>query len=208
VGVVGDVRHRGLGEPITYQAYVPLPQYGDSPVILVLRSDDPASAVAERIRSAVSALDRTQVAHDIRSFDSIVSATLAERRFLLSLITAFATAALALAVVGLYGIVSYVVAQRTRDIGLRVALGAANGDIRRLVLRIGMSPVISGLVVGFVLVVFVTRPLERLLFAVHRLDAIAVGGALAVLCGCALAACYLPARRAMRVDPISALRSE
>jgi putative ABC transport system permease protein len=208
VGIVGDVRHRGLGEPISYQAYVPLAQYGDPPVILVVRSDEPAAAVAERVRAAVRALDRTQVAHDIRSFDAILSATLAERRFLLWLITGFATAALALAVVGLYGIVSYVVAQRTRDIGLRVALGAARSDIRRLVLRVGMSPVLAGMAVGYVLVLFVTPPLESMLFSVSRLDVVAIGGALAVLCACALAACYVPARRATRVDPVSALRAE
>ena len=208
VGIVGDVRHRGLAEPVTYQVYIPLPQFGDPPVTLVLRSDDPGGVVAERMRAAVRTIDRTQVAHDIRRFDAIVSATLAERRFLLWLITGFAAAALALAVVGLYGIVSYVVAQRTRDIGLRVALGAGRSDIRRLVFRIGMSPVVAGLVVGFVLVVFVTRPLESLLFSVGRLDAIAVGGALTVLCGCALAACYVPARRATQVDPIAALRAD
>ena len=208
VGIVGDVRHRGRSEPVGYQAYIPLPQFGDPPVTLVVRSDDPAGIVAGRIRAAVREIDRTQVAHDIRSFDSIVSATLADRRFLLWLITGFAAAALALAVVGLYGIVSYVVAQRTRDIGLRVALGAARSDIRRLVFRIGMSPVAAGLIAGFVLVVFATRPLENLLFSVDRLDATAVGGALVVLCGRALAACYVPARRATRVDPIAALRAE
>ena len=208
VGIVGDVRHRGLAEPITYQAYVPLAQYGNTPVVLVVRSPDPIAAVADRIRTAVRAIDRTQVAHDVRSFASFVNATLAERRFLLTLIAGFAAAALALAVIGLYGVVSYVVAQRTRDIGLRVALGAARADIRRLVFRIGMSPVVAGLVVGFALVLMVTRPLESLLFSVSRLDGVAIGGALALLCGCAVAACYLPARRATRIEPISALRAE
>jgi putative ABC transport system permease protein len=164
--------------------------------------------VAERIRGTVGALDRTQVAHDVRSFDSIVHATLAERRFLLALITSFAVAALALAVIGLYGIVSYVVAQRMRDIGLRVALGAGRAEIRTLVFRIGMSPVAAGLAVGFVLVLFVTRPLEALLFSVSPLDGLAIGGALATLCACAIAACYVPARRATRIDPIAALRAE
>ena len=208
VGIVGDVRHRGLAEPISYQAYVPLAQYGSAPVSLVVRSAAPLPAVAARIRGTVRALDRTQVAHDVRSFDSIVQATLAERRFLLTLITGFAAAALALAVIGLYGIVSYVVAQRTRDIGLRVALGAGRADIRALVFRIGMSPVAAGLAVGFALVVILTRPLETLLFSVRPLDGLAIGGALAVLCACASAACYLPARRATRIDPISALRAE
>jgi putative ABC transport system permease protein len=208
VGIAGDVRHRGLAEPISYQAYVPLAQYGNTPVSVVVRSPDSLSAVAQRIRGAVRALDRTQVAHGVRSFDSIVQATLAERRFLLTLITGFAAAALALAVIGLYGIVSYVVAQRTRDIGLRVALGAGRADIRTLVFRIGMSPVAAGLLVGVVLVLLVTRPLETLLFSVGPFDGLAIGGALATLCACAIAACYVPARRATRIDPISALRAE
>jgi putative ABC transport system permease protein len=208
VGIVGDVRHRGLAEPISYQAYIPLTQYGGTPVTLVVRSAAPVATVAERIRASVRALDRTQVAHGVRSFDAVVHATLAERRFLLTLIAGFAAAALALAVIGLYGIVSYVVAQRTRDIGLRVALGAARADIRKLVFRIGMAPVVAGLAAGFVLVVLVTPPLQTLLFSVSPVDGVAVAAALAVLCACAAAACYVPARRATRIDPISALRVE
>jgi putative ABC transport system permease protein len=208
VGIVGDVRHRGLAEPVTYQAYVPVAQFDDWPVTVVVRSSEPPVAVSERIRAAVRTLDRTQVAHAIRSFDSVVNATLAERRFLLWLIAAFASAALALAVIGLYGVLSYVVAQRRRDIGLRVALGAGSGDVRRLVFRIGMSPVLGGLIAGLALVFFVTRPLESLLFAVNPLDVVAIGGAVLVLGACALVACSLPARRASRVDPIEALRAE
>ncbi len=208
VGVAGDVRHHGLAEPVTYQAYVPLAQFGDGPVRVVVRSSDPASVVADRIREAVVALDRSQVAHEIQPFEAVVNATLAERRFLLTLIAGFAAAALVLAVIGLYGVVTYVVAQRSRDIGLRVALGADKAAIRRLVFGIGMSPVLIGLAAGLALVIVVTTPLSAMLFAVGRLDAPAIGGALALLCGCALVACYLPARRAMRMDPIAALRAE
>ena len=208
VGVVGDVRHRGLAEPVSYQAYIPLAQFDNWPVHVVVRSADPSSAVAERLRAAVAALDRTQVAHEIRRFEAVVNDTLAERRFLLWLIAAFAAAALTLAVIGLYGVVSYVVVQRTRDIGLRLALGAASADIRRLVFRIGMTPVAIGLTAGLALVVVVTRPLEAMLFSVERLDTAAIGTAVAVLFACALIACYLPARRATRVDPMSALRAE
>ena len=207
VGIAGDVRHRGLSEPVSYQAYIPLAQFGYGPVDLVLRSETPAAA-AGRIREAVAALDRAQVAHGIRPFEAVVSETLAERRFLLWLIAAFAAAALLLAVVGLYGVVSYVVAQRGRDIGLRVALGAGAGDIRRLVLAIGMGPVAVGMAVGLVLTPVVTRQVEGMLFSVGRLDPAAVAGAAAVLFASALAACYVPARRATRVDPIAALRAD
>jgi putative ABC transport system permease protein len=208
VGVVGDVRHRGLAEPVSYQAYVPLAQFDNWPVRVVLRSEDPPAAVAERVRAAVIDLDRTQVAHEIRPFEAVVNDTLAERRFLLWLIAGFAGAALALAVIGLYGVVSYVVVQRRRDIGLRVALGAAHADILRLVLRIGMTPVAMGLASGLALVAIVTRPLETMLFSVERLDTAAIGTAVAVLFASALLACYVPARRATRVDPMSALRAE
>jgi putative ABC transport system permease protein len=208
VGIVGDVRHRGLSEPVSYQAYVPLAQFDDWPVRIVLRTNDPHARAAERIRGAVAALDRSQVAHGVRLFEAIVRDTLAERRFLLSLIAAFAIAALLLAVIGLYGVVSYVVVQRSRDLGLRMALGAARGDVRRLVLRIGMVPVMCGLGIGLLLVAAATRRLEAMLFSVEPFDGPTIAAAAGMLFASALLACYLPARRATRLDPVSALRAE
>jgi putative ABC transport system permease protein len=208
VGVVGDVRHEGLSEAAPLQAYLPLEQFYDSPVRVVLRSDDSTAEAAARIRAAVAEIDRTQALSSIRTYDEVLESTLAERRFLLGLIGAFAAAALLLAVIGLYGLVSYVVLQRRRDIGLRVALGADGADIRRLVLRIGMSPVVVGIAVGLGLLPLVTRPIESMLFSVDRLDPRALGGAVALLASSALAACYLPARRATHVDPIAALRTD
>jgi putative ABC transport system permease protein len=208
VGIVGDVRHHGLSQPVSYQAYIPLAQFDDRPVRIVLRTSDPRARAAERIRRAVAALDSSQVAHGVRPFSAIVSDTLAERRFLLSLIAAFAVAALLLAAIGLYGVVSYVVAQRSRDLGLRISLGAARADILRLVLRIGMAPVMCGLVFGLLLVVALTRPVEAMLFSIERFDAATLAAATLLLLASALLACYLPARRAMRLDPVSALRAD
>ncbi len=208
VGVVGDVRHRGLGEPISLQAYIPVAQWSDGPVRLVMRTREGVGSAASRIRQAVADVDRSQAVHNLRTFDMVLAATLAERRFLLWLIGAFAAAALLLAVIGVYGVVSYVVAQRRRDLGLRVALGAAGADIRRLVLGIGMTPVVIGLTIGLVLVTAATRPVEAMLFSVERFDLVSIGGAAGLLFASAFLACYLPARRAMRVDPISALRAE
>jgi putative ABC transport system permease protein len=208
VGIVGDVRHRGLGEPISFQAYIPLTQFYGSPVRLVLRTSAGSAAAATRIRNAVRQTDASQAVHEIRLFDDIVSETLAERRFLLSLIGGFAAAALLLAAIGLYGVVSYVVTQRMHDIGLRVALGAASHDIRQLVFGIGMTPVVVGLVAGVMLAALATRPLETMLFSVDPLDPATLGGAAGVLFITAALACWLPARRATRVDPLTALRSE
>jgi putative ABC transport system permease protein len=208
VGVVGDVRHRGLGEPVSLQAYVPITQFYGGPVWLVHRSGEDVAATASRIREDVRRLDPTQVVTDIRTLDAVLSSTLVERRFLLWLIGAFTFAALVLAVIGLYGIVSYVVAQRSRDIGLRVALGAARSDIRALVVRIGMTPVVAGLAVGLVLVVVVTRAIEGMLVSVQRLDVPTIAMAVVVLFTSALAACYVPARRATNLDPVVALRAE
>jgi len=208
VGIVGDVRHRGLGEPVTLQAYVPLTQFSGGSVTLVLRTPEEPGTAAARIREAVRSADRTQAVHDVRTFETVLAGTLAERRFLLWLIGAFAVAALLLAVVGLYGIVSYVVVQRSRDIGLRMALGAARADIRRLVLRIGMAPVAVGLVAGLLLVNVAARPVEAMLFSVGPFDLAAVAGAAGVLFASALVACYVPARRATRLDPVAALRAE
>ncbi|MGH9345745.1 MAG: ABC transporter permease, partial [Vicinamibacterales bacterium] len=208
VGIVSDVRHRGLGEPVTLQAYIPLTQFYGGPVWLVVRHGEDAGVAAARIRQAVRDMDRTQAVNDIRTFDAVLAHTLAERRFLLWLIGAFAAAALLLAVIGLYGVVSNVVVQRSRDIGLRMALGAARSDISRLVLRIGMAPVAVGLAAGLLLVTVATRPVEAMLFSVRRFDAATIAGAAAVLFVSALVACYVPARRATRVDPVTALRTD
>ncbi len=208
VGIAGDVRHRGLGEPISLQAYIPMAQWAGGPVRLVMRTDEGLRSAALRIQRAVVDADPSQAVHNLRTFDAVLAATLAERRFLLWLVVAFAGAALLLAIIGVYGVVSYVVAQRSRDLGLRVALGAARGDIRRLVLRIGMAPVLAGLTIGLLLVIPATRPLEGMLFSVERFDAASIGAAAGALFASALLACYLPARRAMRADPVAALRAE
>lgn len=208
VGIVGDVRHRGLAEPITFQAYVPMTQFDDWPMWLVLRSSDPYAQVAGRVRAAVAELDPRQVAHAIRPFEAVLGERLAERRFLLWLIGAFAGAALLLAMIGLYGVVSYIVAQRSHDIGLRLALGATSVQIRALVLHLGMGPVVAGIVAGLAAVTVVTRPIQSLLFGVERLDLTALSAAVVLLLVSAVAACAGPARRAVRLDPVAALRAE
>ena len=208
VGIVGNVRQGGLDEAVSLQAYLPLEQFYDAPVRVVLRSADDPSIAAARIRAAVRLIDPAQAVSGIQPFTAVVAKTNAERRFLLGLVGAFATASVVLAVIGLYGIVSYVVAQRRRDIGLRVALGATAFDIRKLVLRVGLAPVVVGLAAGLLLTALATRPLEGMLFSVQRLDPPTLAGAAAVLFASAVVACYLPARRAARLDPVAALRAD
>jgi putative ABC transport system permease protein len=207
VGIAGDVRHRGLGEPVTLQAYIPISQFYGAPLRLLVRTNEETNASFLRIRQAVHDIDRSQAVNELRTFDDVLADTLSERRFLLWLIATFAGSALLLAVIGLYGVLSYVVVQRQRDIGLRLALGAARNDICRLVLRIGMLPVAIGLVVGLLAAAMATRLVETMLYSVERFDAATIAGASAVLVVAALCACYLPARRAARVDPVTALRA-
>jgi putative ABC transport system permease protein len=120
----------------------------------------------------------------------------------------FAALACVLAAVGLFGVVSYTVTRRTREIGVRVALGALDGDVRALVVRQGMLPALAGLVAGCIIALFATRVIASLLYGVTPRDALAFAGAALVLTATALAACYIPARRATRIDPMVALRAE
>jgi putative ABC transport system permease protein len=211
VGVVGDVRHNGLHLPVSYQAYMP---QGQSPwlqtsmtlVVRVSEGQDPA-ALAAAAREQLRAIDPGQPVIRMRTYDSIISTLMATRRFTLVLLAAFAGTALLLAVVGLYGALSYVVTQRRREIGVRVALGADRSSIRRLVLAQGLHPVIIGLAVGLTGAVGAGRLLATMLFDVAPIDALTYGTTLGAVVVSTVLACLLPAQRATRVEPASALRS-
>lgn len=209
VGVVGDVRAEGLDQPASSIVYVDFRQRGlrnMSPTI-VLRTSLPASAIVPTIRGIVRGLD-PNIPIEFSTFDQALGGWLAERRFLLLLAGVFAGAALALAAVGIYGLIAHSVTRRTQEIGIRVALGAERGDVLRLIVGEGARLAVIGLVIGTAISLAVTRVISSQLFDVKSTDPltfIAVAGLLSVV---ALLASYIPARRAIRLDPNSALRND
>jgi putative ABC transport system permease protein len=212
VGIVGDVRHYGLHMPATIQAYMPRSQspWIETSMTVVLRMKegiDPLS-IAGAARDQVRAIDPLQPVTQMRTYDAILAKSVATRRFTLALLAMFAGTALLLAIVGLYGALSYVVSQRQREIGLRVALGAAARDIQRMVVRQGMQPVIAGLSAGVALALGAGRVLQSLLFSVAATDLPTYMIVLFVVAASALAACVVPAARAASIDPATTLRSE
>ena len=162
--------------------------------------------MAEAIRAAVLEVDAEQPIANLRSLDDVVGASVAQRRFVLRLLALFAAAALGLAAVGLYGLVAYSVAQREREIGVRMAVGATQGAVVRLVLRQGVKLVTAGLVAGVCGALALTRLLASQLYGVTPRDPVTLLSVATVLVVTALLACWIPARRAARVDPVQALR--
>jgi putative ABC transport system permease protein len=209
VGVAGDIRGHAIAESASPAIYIPHAQHPDVFVpSLLVRSTLPPDALAKVIRERIAAYDPALLVQRIRPMDDVVTGALSRPRFNLVLLSAFAGVALALSAVGLYGVLAYLVAQRTREIGIRMALGARAADVVRLVLREGMAPVAVGGVAGMMAAVLATRALRSMLFGVTPLDPVSFAAAPALLTVVALLACYLPARRATRVDPLVALREE
>ena len=209
VGIAGDVRHRDLAVAPTPQIYLPQSQRTDGLLVLVVRAPGTdAAALANTARAAVRELDPTVPIYDVATTRELIDRSAAPRRFVMTLLGAFAAAALLLAALGIYGVVSHAVGQRTREIGIRVALGATPGDIRRLVLSSGTAVIVSGLAAGVAAALAVMRLLRALLYEVSPRDPAALALAAATLAVVALAAHWLPARRAARVAPSTALRDE
>ncbi|HKY44745.1 MAG TPA: ABC transporter permease [Pyrinomonadaceae bacterium] len=210
-GVVGDVRQTGLYGDIRRDLYVPYAQDRRAfmaPRDLVLRTKGDAASVAASVRQAVWSVDKDQPVTNVRTMDQVFASAISQERFQALLLGLFAALALVLACVGLYGVISYSVAQRTHEIGVRMALGARPGDVLKLVLRQGMGLTIAGLVVGIAIGSVVTRVLSDMLFGVTPRDPLTFVGVPALLLLVAFLACYIPARRATRIDPLVALRWE
>jgi predicted permease len=208
VGVAGNVRHNGLGEEPDFETYSPFAQDEWAYMVLAIRTKSDARSIASAARSAAAGLDPDLPVHDVRTMEQVAADTLTTRRITLYLVGSFALLALVLAAVGLYGVMSYAVTQRTHEIGVRMALGAQAADVLRLVVSDGMKLTATGVALGFVGALALTRYLKSLLFEIRATDPITFAAVVLLLAAIALLATYLPARRATRVDPIIALRYE
>jgi putative ABC transport system permease protein len=208
VGIVGTIKHGMLDESPRDAMYVPLAQSQPPDMNIVVRATGNPLLLATGLIDAVHSMDKDQAVSAVRSMDEIVSASVAQPRFSSELLGLFAVLALLLAGVGLYGLVAYTVTQRTHEIGIRMALGATPADIQRMVLARGMRLALAGAAIGIAGALALTRLMQGLLYGVTATDPATFFGMTALLTIVALVASYLPARRAMRVDPIIALRYE
>jgi putative ABC transport system permease protein len=209
VGVVGDVRSSGMDRPAEPQAYIALTQFSSLAMSMVIktRGGDPAT-LAEAIRADVRRVDPEMPVYAIETMDRLVGESVGQRRFAATLLMLFSVFALVLACVGVYGVIAYLVTQRTQEFGIRMALGAQRSDVMRIVLLYGGRIATAGIAIGLAAAVLLTRWLQTLLFEVSPTDAATFVGVPVALGMVALSACYLPARRAIRINPVEALRHE
>jgi putative ABC transport system permease protein len=208
VGVAGDVRYNGLDESGAITIYTPFPQTPFLYSYLMIRTDGLSETLTQSVRQAVRSVDATVEAGDFRTMDQLMTQEVAQPRFYTILFGSFAFLALALAAVGIYGVMAYAVAQRTHEIGVRMALGASRGDVLRMVIKQGMILALAGVALGLLAAFGLTRLMSNLLFDVRATDPMTFVGISIMLIGVALLACFIPARRATKVDPIVALRYE
>jgi putative ABC transport system permease protein len=209
VGVIGNLRHLALDTAARPELYQPLGQ-GKWPRMFVavrVLAGNPL-ALLPSVQNAVWSIDRTVALGSVRTMEDTIARSLLKRKFTMTLLTIFAGIAVALASIGLYGVMSYSVAQRTREIGIRIALGAQRNDVLHLVLRQGMLLTGAGLLLGLLGSLGLTRLISSLLFGISATDLSTFGMVSLLLLVVALLACWLPARRATGVDPIVALRAE
>ena len=208
IGVAGDVRGNGLQKAPGPTVYIPYWQRDRPDMSLILRTAmDPAS-IASAVRGEIRKLDAELPVPRFQTMQQIVSAAVAQRRFQLTLVLVFAGVALVLASLGIYGVVSYSVAQRRGEMGIRMALGATAAGLQLMVIRQGLAPVLAGLAGGIAGALAVGRILRGLLFEVTPADPLTLASVAVVLLGVAAVACYIPAFRVTRADPLAALRYE
>jgi putative ABC transport system permease protein len=208
VGVVADTHQHELGAPPILQIYVPATQFVDSAMTLVMRVPQKTTGFADEVRKVIWSIDRDQPVYNVAMLDDLVAASVGARRFTITVLSVFAVSALAMAAIGLYGLVSFSVSARTREIGVRAALGAQRGDILRLVLSEGLTLVAGGAAIGVGLSAALARFIDAFLFGVTPADPLTFVAVATLLTMVSAAAAYVPARRATAVDPAIALRTE
>jgi putative ABC transport system permease protein len=208
IGIVADNKHMSLTTEVEPMAYWPHAEQAFSFMKLVIRTGTDSSAVASAARGVIRALDDEQPIGDVSTMDALLATSISRARFSTMLLAVFAFVAVSLALVGIYGVVSYSVSQRTHEIGVRMALGAEYRDVLNLVFRQGMGLAIAGVAAGIAASLALTRLMETLLFEVSVTDAAVFFSLPLLLTLVAMLACYIPAKRAACVDPIHALRYE
>jgi putative ABC transport system permease protein len=208
IGVVGDVRQRGLAEDVYPAVYLGWGTFPLNDIAFLVRSDADVGTISTAIREQVQGVDPAMPVYDVHTMTDVVSESVAQPKFYTTLLTAFGALALLLAALGVYGVISYSVTQRTRELGIRIALGASRERVVRLVLGQGLTLTVSGVIVGLAGAFWLMRLLSALLFGVNPTDSLTFGAVAVVLLGIASLASYLPARRAARVDPVIAMRAE
>ena len=208
VGVVADVRNRDLNSDLRPGFFVPHTQIPFSQMTMVVKTNGEPTSLVNAVQNEVHAMDRELPVFNVKTMDEYISASVAAPRFNATLLVIFAAVALILTIVGLYGVMSYSVAQRTNEIGIRMALGAQTGDVLRLIVSQGFKLVLIGLGIGLAAALALMTIISSLLFGVTTKDPFTFGAVAVLLAVISLLACYIPARRATRLDPLHALRYE
>ena len=208
VGMVGDVRDLGLDANADLEVYVPYEQSPLPYLNLVVRAKGNPTSLAAAVRNEIHALDKDLPLLSVRPMEAVLAASIFERQFEMILLSVFASLALLLAAVGIYGVISYSVSQQTRQIGIRMALGAQPADVLKLVLQNAIWQTLLGAAVGLAGALVLTHVIKSQLYGVGAADPATIGGVALLVFAVALFASWLPARRAARVDPMEALRYE
>jgi putative ABC transport system permease protein len=211
IGVVADVKNMGLAHPPSSEFYFNYTHAGEgllNNMTLAVRARLEPALLGAAVRHEVQAVDPGQPVYNVRTMQAVLDNTVADRRINVTLLSIFAALAFILAVIGIYGVMSYTVAQQTREIGIRIAFGAQKSDIHKLILGRGVILAAAGVSIGLAVSLLLTQLISGLLFGVSATDPLTFGGFAGLLFVVALVACYVPARRAVKVDPMVALRYE
>jgi putative ABC transport system permease protein len=208
VGVIGSVRHVKLDTEARPEIYAPHTQAPQPTMTIVVRTTSDPLSLVNAMRGQVAAVDKDQPVYDVKTMDQYLAESVAQPRFRTMLLAVFAVVALILATIGIYGVISHSVSQRTHELGIRIALGAQPRDLFKLVVGQGMLLAAEGIAIGLIASIYLTRIMSGLLFGVSTTDPTAFIAIPLLLIGVAFVASYLPARKAMKVDPIVALKHE